>query len=57
MSLEVQPEEFEKNKILKIIYPKGGGKRIRFPEHLVEIMDYTKAEAIKRGCVIMPPDH
>lgn len=57
MSFEVQPEEFEKNKIFKIIYPNGGGKRIRFPEHLVEIMDYTKAEAIKRGYVIMRSGH
>jgi len=57
MRFEVEPAEFEKNKILKIIYPKGGGKRIRFPGHLVEIMDYTKAEAIKRGCMIMRSDH
>jgi hypothetical protein len=57
MSFEVQPAEFEKNKILRIIYPNGGGKRIRFPEDLAWIMDYTKAEAIKRGCVIMHTDH
>jgi hypothetical protein len=52
MNFEVQPAEFEKNKILRIIYPKGGGKRIRFPEDMVWVMDYTKAEAIKRGYTI-----
>jgi hypothetical protein len=49
MYFEVEPVEWEKGKILRIVYPNGSGKRIRFPEHLVGIMNYTKAEAIKRG--------
>jgi hypothetical protein len=53
MSFEVEPKEFEKNKILRIIYPDGNGKRIQFPKHFSQIMDHTKAEAVKKGCVIM----
>jgi hypothetical protein len=54
MILEVRPAEFEKNSILKIIYPSGGGSTIRFPDDWPKIMDYTKAEAIKRGCKPLP---
>lgn len=56
MRFEVEPAEFEKDKILKIVYPDGGGKRIRFPDDLAKIMEYTKNEAIKQGCIIMPPN-
>lgn len=31
VQLEVKPAEFEKNSILRIIYPDGGGDKIRFP--------------------------
>ncbi|NLH15291.1 MAG: DUF4056 domain-containing protein [Phycisphaerae bacterium] len=55
MKFEVEPAEFEKDKILRIVYPDGNGKRIRFPDDLATIMEYTKNEAIKQGCIIMPP--
>jgi hypothetical protein len=55
MLLEVKPAEFEKNSILSIIYPDGGGNKIRFPDDLPKIMDHTRAEAIKRGYTVTPP--
>lgn len=55
MSFEVEPAEFEKNQLLRIVYPNGDGKRIQFPYHLPLIMDYTKKEAIRRGYIVNPP--
>lgn len=55
MTLEVEPKEFEKDKILRLVYPGGGGKRIRPFEHLPLVMDYIKIEAIKKGFNIAPP--
>ncbi|MEN6307247.1 MAG: DUF4056 domain-containing protein [Anaerohalosphaeraceae bacterium] len=54
MTFEVQPAEFEKDQILRIVYPDGGGKRIRFPDDLARIMESTRNEAIKRGYVVTP---
>ncbi len=48
MVLEVEPREFEKDKILKIIYPKGGHRRIRPTEHIPVVIDYIK-NAHKNG--------
>lgn len=55
MHFEVEPAEFEKGSLLRIIYPDGGGKRIRFPEDLEKIMAFTRNEAVNRGYHIMPP--
>ncbi len=52
MRFEVEPREFEKNRILKIVYPNGGGKRIDLPRDLPRIMEAVKKEAIHRGYVL-----
>ena len=57
MKLEVEPKEFEKNDILRIIYPNGGGKRIQPAIHLPVIMEYIKKEALGKGFTVMPPKH
>ena len=57
MKLEVEPKEFEKNNILRIIYPNGGGKRIQPAIHLPIIMECIKKEALARGFTVMPPKH
>jgi len=49
LDLEVEPKEFEKDRILKIIYPNGNGKRIRPAIHLPLIIAYIKDEALKMG--------
>jgi hypothetical protein len=56
MNLEIEPKEFEKGKILKIIYPNGGGKRVRLPEHLAVVMHYIEADAEKKGYAIVPSE-
>ena len=55
MTLEVEPREFEKWEILKIVYPDGGGKRIELAAKLPIIMDYIKQQGIKMGYNVMPP--
>ncbi len=55
MDIEIEPKEFEKDKILSIIYPNGGGKRVKLPEHLPIVMDYIKKQALKKGFTVMPP--
>ena len=42
MVLEVEPREFESGKVLSIIYPKGGHKRIQPAKHLSAVLDYIK---------------
>ena len=55
MDLAVEPKEFERWKILRLIYPDGGEKRIRPAEHLPIVMDFIKKEALEKGFNIMPP--
>ena len=55
MKLEVEPREFEKVAILKIVYPDGNGKRIELATHLPVIMEYIKQEGMKMGYNVMPP--
>jgi len=55
MDLAVEPKEFERGKILRLIYPNGGEKRIRPSEHLPIVMDFIKKEALEKGYDIMPP--
>ncbi len=54
MDLAVEPKEFEKWKILRLIYPNGGEKRIRPSEHLPVVMDYIRRDALKKGFTVMP---
>jgi len=56
MSLEIAPKEFESGKILKVIYPNGGGKKIRPAEHLPIVMDYIKKDAVKKGFAARPTE-
>ncbi|MFH1370749.1 MAG: DUF4056 domain-containing protein [Planctomycetota bacterium] len=42
MEFEVEPKEFERGRILKIIYPNGGHSRIRPAEHIPVVVDYIK---------------
>ena len=45
---EILPHEWEKGKILRIVYPNGGGNRIRPDIHYGPIMDEIRREAIAR---------
>lgn len=46
---EIEPKEWEKDKILKIVYPDGKGKRIYPYIHFPIIMEHMKKQAIERG--------
>jgi hypothetical protein len=45
---EILPHEWEKGKILRIVYPNGGGNRIRPDLHYLPIMDEIRREAVAR---------
>ena len=45
---EIVPHEWEKGKILRIVYPNGGGDRIRPDLHYRPIMDEIRREAVAR---------
>jgi hypothetical protein len=47
MKYEIQPREWEKSKILKIIFPNGSGSKIRPERHFPIIMDYIKNDAVQ----------
>jgi len=49
MKYEIEPREWEKGKILKIVYPDGGGKMIYPEKHFPKIVDYVKRQAIEKG--------
>lgn len=55
MTIEVEPREFEKRDILKIVYPDGGSDRIELATKLPIIIEYIKQKAIKMGYTVMPP--
>ena len=55
MKFEVEPREFEKWDILKIVYPNGGGDRIELTTKLPIIIEDIKRQAIKMGYTVMPP--
>jgi hypothetical protein len=42
MDFELEPREFESGRILKIIYPNGGGGRIQPIKHIPVVLDYIK---------------
>jgi hypothetical protein len=48
MRFEVEPKEFEKDKILSIIYPNGGEKRIPLAYGLPLIVEHIKTEREKK---------
>jgi hypothetical protein len=55
MMFEVEPREFEKWDILKIVYPNNSRDRIELATHLPVIMAYIKQQSIKMGYNVMPP--
>jgi hypothetical protein len=56
VNLEIEPREFERGKILALIYPDGGGKIVRPAEHLPIVMDYIEKDAMKEGYTIIPSE-
>jgi hypothetical protein len=49
MKFEIEPREWEKDKILKIVYPDGQArKRLEPAVHFPQIMDYIKKEAVEK---------
>jgi hypothetical protein len=56
MELTIEPKEFESGKILKVIYPNGGGKNIRPAEHLAKVMQSVEKDALKTGFAVIPSE-
>ena len=56
MKLEVEPKEWVSGKILKLIYPNGGGNRIQPSVHLPIFMDYVKKDAMENGFAVRPTE-
>jgi hypothetical protein len=56
VNLEIEPKEFERGKILRIIYPEGGQKRVRPAEHLPIVMHYIEKDAMENGYAIIPSE-
>jgi len=56
MELTIEPKEFESGKILKVVYPNGGGKNIRPAEHLATVMHYIEKDAMKHGFAVIPTE-
>ncbi len=53
MKYEIHPKEWEKGKILKIIYPDGNGETIEPYKHFATLMYHIKRQAIaKHNCII-----
>lgn len=50
VKLEIEPREWEKDKMLKVVYPgsKEREKRLEPAIHFARIMDYIKENAVKR---------
>jgi len=57
MKLEVEPRIWERQRILKIVYPKGDGTRIKLPKHLSIILNNMKEEALRMGYNVMPENN
>jgi hypothetical protein len=54
ITLEVEPRIWEQHGILKAVYPKGDGTRIKLPEHFPLIIDNMREKAQKLGHHILP---
>jgi len=48
MDYKIYPKEWEKGKILKVIYPDGNGKFVEPAKHFPIYMDYIKKEAVEK---------
>jgi hypothetical protein len=50
MKLEIEPREWERKEILRLLYPSGDGRtgHIEPARHFGPIMDYVRAQAIRR---------
>ncbi|OHB62768.1 MAG: hypothetical protein A2Y76_04200 [Planctomycetes bacterium RBG_13_60_9] len=48
VEVEIEPHEWEKNKILRIVYPDGKGRRIRPDAHFAPILRSIRRDAIAR---------
>lgn len=48
MEYQIVPREFEKGKILRIVYPNGKGKTIQPDIHFAKIMDHIEKTAIEK---------
>ena len=59
VKLEIEPREWEKNKILRIAFPQkeSRAKRIEPAIHFPVIMNYIKSDAISRGGFILQEDN
>ena len=47
-SVETEPHEWEKGKILRIVYPQGHGTRIRPADHFAPIMAHIRQDAARK---------
>lgn len=54
VNLEIEPKEFERGKILRIVHPDDGHKKIRPSEDLPTVMGYIEKDAMERGFTIVP---
>lgn len=54
MNLSIRPREFESGKILKLVYPDGGGKSIYPRKDMAVVMYYIEEEALKEGYFVTP---
>ncbi len=54
MDLVIEPREFEKGKILRLIYPQGDGKLVIPEKHFTIIMEDIRKNALKQGYTIFP---
>ena len=48
MKYEIQPREWEKGRILKVVYGDKKGKKIQPDKHFPVLMDYIKKEAVEK---------
>jgi hypothetical protein len=48
MKYEIYPHEWEKDKILRVIYPDGHGDVIEPEKHFAELMHYIKKQAVEK---------
>ncbi len=56
INLEIKPKEFERGKILRVIYPEGKGEVVRPSEHLPIVMHYIEKDAMEKGYTIVPSE-
>jgi len=54
IKLEIEPKEFERGKILRVIHPDGGDNKVRPAEDLAIVMNYIEKDATERGYTIVP---